>query len=69
MKCHNWCAALSLWLCISVCASDCVRVTALTVHFVLACSVHACAYAHVAMLCMCSVSAGCCFALYVYWST
>ena len=32
MKCHNWCAALSLCLFISICASNCVRVTALTVH-------------------------------------
>ena len=33
MKCHNWCAALSLCLFISMCASDCVRdLTALTVH-------------------------------------
>ena len=62
MKCCNWCAVLSLCLFFSVCASNCVHVTALTAHvrFVLACT-----HAHGAVLCMCSVRAGCCIAAYV----
>ena len=51
MKCHNLGAAPSLCLFISVCASNCVRVTALTT-FCLVCS--ACMHMRMRMLLCCA---------------
>ena len=65
MKCHNWCASLSLCLFISVCTSNCERVTALTVHLVLACM-----HAYVAVHCvLCVLGVALMRICSAYWST